>query len=73
MKFCSNPLCLFHLDSEPGQTSLTYQVGDKAMTVRRLEILQHVGPEINPRRFEFCEMCANVLAMTFGRNHKQKT
>lgn len=67
MKFCSNPLCLFHLDCEPSQTSLTYQVGDKALKVKRLEILQASQPPQTPRKFDFCEICANVLVMTFGK------
>lgn len=72
MKFCSNPLCLFHLDCEPSQTSLTYQVGDKALKVKRLEIIQQTAPPpALPKRFAFCEICANVLAMTFGRQKPQ--
>lgn len=67
MKFCSNPLCLFHLDCEPSQTSLTYQVGGKALRVKRLEILQQTPPPTSPKKFDFCEICANVLAMTFGK------
>lgn len=67
MKFCDNPLCLFHLDAEPGQTQLTYQVGPKALVVKRLRIVQGPVPGEAPREWNFCELCSNVLAMTSGR------
>lgn len=69
MKFCSNPLCLFHLDCEPSQKSLTYQVADKALQVRSLNIVQAAAPPATPRQFQFCEICANVLALTFGKKN----
>jgi hypothetical protein len=63
--FCENKLCRWHGELEhPDITQIQFESGGKLLTVKRLCIVQKTIPV---RQFYFCETCANVLAMTFGK------
>jgi len=70
--FCENPRCQFFIESD-AKTALHYfdrNDGDREKEIKRLHVVQQTpgGP---PRDFYFCENCANVLAMTFGKTKTQ--
>jgi hypothetical protein len=46
-----------------------YTEGNEKKEMKRLHVVQQI-PGAPPKDFYFCENCANVLAITFG---KQKT
>lgn len=71
--FCENSRCQFHIYTEPTNV-LTYRDrndDDKAKEIKRLHVVQQSAGSGTPRDFYFCETCANVLAMTFGKTKTQ--
>jgi hypothetical protein len=58
MKFCENPLCVFHL--EGGENNrLRRIIGAREVEVRQFTIVDSA----TGRRLRFCEVCANAVAM----------
>lgn len=67
-KFCENSRCQFNL-VVPKTNVLVYldrNDDNKEKEIKRLHVIQQ-APGGPPRDFYFCENCANVLAMTFGK------
>jgi hypothetical protein len=67
MKFCQNKLCRAHVDvPEPVQSPMTFAVGaDSTTSLRRMKIVNAV----EKKEFDFCEVCANVLAIVHGKSN----
>lgn len=67
--FCENPRCRFHVEAGPGNECRYIDHDDmlREKSIKRLHIVQQQSGVAPPRDFYFCENCANVLAMTFGK------
>src|SRR6185436_6006583 len=60
MKFCANNKCRCHIDAEPGQSLLRYiEANGETVEVFQFRVIDDLG-----RKWNFCEICANVLAIT---------
>lgn len=69
-KFCGNPLCKWHIDTDDCCDSLKFMLTNMTeATVRRFRIRDNFFN----RQFDFCETCANVLAMVHGEPNNQTT
>ena len=65
--FCDNPLCRLHAECPPGVNRMEYvEANGKKVVARRFAIAPVGGAE----RWTFCEICANVLAITQGEKPK---
>lgn len=64
--FCENPRCSFFVEHDGKMIRAFRLPGGKTGTMKRLHVVQQT-PGGTPKDFYFCENCANVLAMTFGK------
>jgi len=66
--FCENTRCQFNIVT-PATNELRFidrNDDNKEKLVKRLHVVQQ-APGGPPKDFYFCENCANVLAITFGK------
>ena len=75
-EFCENPRCQFHLAVKVVPTNTLVYIDrnddNKEKRINRLHVVQQTPGGAPPKDFFFCENCANVLAMTFGKTSTPK-
>lgn len=67
--FCQNRLCRAHVKLPPGWSPperMAFRDGNgEVVHLRRMEILNPA----EKKNFDFCEVCANVLAIVHGKSN----
>lgn len=62
--FCENKLCRCHVQCKAEDNMLSYiEANGKRVDVRRIIVFADIGKK-DEQKFTFCEICANVLAIT---------
>ncbi len=61
--FCQNKLCRAHVDLGPVPEATFIDSRNETVRLRRMKIVNAA----EKKEFDFCEVCANVLATVHGK------